>query len=232
MRRVLKLVLLSVGMMALAATPAGAHNVWSESSFSPWQGFRTKIAYSPTGIKLGEVRVEARRMPYGTDPTKGYYGFRMHYITDLLADNANGALHCIEAWMDFKPGAGQHRNPTVIRKCNFGGSPTSYHNGMTDVVLHPNYTGFNLNICQVYMHANSGVWDRHNCHGDDGSWPDNGGPQDYKTDNQLAACLHGGGNPYQPNPSWPDGQSNLTDTTWLNPGLGDTPGCMAYLHWV
>lgn len=206
-------------------TPAGAHNTWSESSFSPWKGFRTKIAYSPTGVKLGEVRVEARRMPYGSDPTKGYYGFRMHYITDLLADNANGALHCIEAWMDFKPGNGIHRNPTVIRKCNFGGSPSSPHNGMTDVVLHPNYTDFNLNICQAYMHSGSGVWDRHNCHGDDGSWPDTfNSSQDYRTDNQLAACLTDG--------NAPSGDSYLTDTRWIDPGLGNTPGCMAYLHWV
>lgn len=225
MRRSLKLVLLAVTVLSLSATSAWAHNTpWPESSFAAWKPFRTKMVYSPSGTKLGEARVEARRMSH-PDPTKGYYGFRLHYINDLLADNANGNLYCIEAWLDFKPGNGVHRNPTVIRKCNFGGAPSGYHNGMTDVVLHGNYTDFNFNICQVIMHAGSGIWDRYNCHGDDGSWPDTfNGSQDYRTDNQLAACLTDG--------NAPSGDSYLTDTRWIDPGLGNNPGCMAYLHWV
>lgn len=228
MRRPVKLAFLALAALSMTATSAGAHNTWPESSFSPWKAFRTKVAYSPTGTKLGEVRVEARRMA-SSNPAKGYYGFRIHYLTDILADNANGNLYCIEAWMDFKKlnGAGPHRNPTVARHCNFGGGPTGYHNGMMDVVLHDNYEDFKVNICQSFMHGASGIWDRYNCHGDmtgaDAQWPDTPiSKQDFTTDNQLGGCLTDG--------NAPTGYSYLTDTRWIEPGLSPY-GCMGYIDW-
>lgn len=206
-RRWLGIGVTAVAILALSATSAGAHTTSPYAGWYVWQGMRT--VYTATGgTTHGAAWGETAWKPDGIN-NRNYYGYNFGGVADYTN---NGPNDCVEAWMDFGPGNGQHRNGTVMRHCNTSGNVYGYHSGaITDPVYHWAYNGWDFNVCRAIKDW-AGVWHRQDCTNDLGhkpqEFPELKPALNHVSDNALSQ-------------SWC--VSSIHDATWAY-------GCRAYLH--